>query len=156
MVDTVDQLTRSRIMSRVGGKNTRPERVLKRGLHKMGFRYRIHVVGLPGRPDLAFARFRAVCFVHGCFWHRHAGCRRATDPATRVEFWQAKFRQNIQRDRNTKKSLLEEGWRVAVIWECALDGERVQGTVEEIGHWLWGSEPELEIPHGRVQESERR
>ena len=93
---------------------------------------------------MVFRRFEAVCFVHGCFWHRHEGCPYATDPATRSDFWQAKFRANVARDRRTRKSLLEDGWRVAVIWECALrkDGaERVSLTLD---HWLRSSKQEFE------------
>lgn len=146
MSDIVERATRSRIMARVGSRDTKPELVLRRALHARGFRYRLHVRKLPGTPDMVFHRFRAVCFVHGCFWHRHSGCSRATDPATRAEFWQAKFRANVERDCKMRKKLLESGWRVAVVWECALRGELANRTVETLENWIRGSAREFETP----------
>ncbi|MDE0209403.1 MAG: very short patch repair endonuclease [Boseongicola sp.] len=146
MVDNVRQTTRSRIMSRVGIRNTGPERALRRGVHQRGFRFRLHVKGLPGTPDLVFPRFQAVCFVHGCFWHRHAGCSRSTEPGTRIEFWQEKFRKNVERDQRTKRKLLDDGWRVAVVWECVLGTREIGDSVDELCRWLQGAEQEGEIP----------
>ena len=97
MTDIVDKATRSRMMASITAKDTKPEHVLRRALHAHGFRFRLHVRGLPGTPDLVLRRYRAVCFVHGCFWHRHEGSY-ATTPATRPEFWQAKFDDNVERD----------------------------------------------------------
>ena len=150
MTDTVDKATRSRMMARIGSKNTLPELVLRRALHARGLRYRLHHRGLPGTPDLVFRRFRAVCFVHGCFWHRHAGCPYATSPATRPEFWQAKFDSNVERDRRNRLSLLEAGWRVAIVWECALRNDAV-GTALTLDAWLRGSDQSFEtrLPDGR-------
>lgn len=144
MADTVDQATRSRIMGRVSSKDTRPEVALRRALHARGLRYRLHVHDLPGTPDLTFNRFRAVCFVHGCFWHRHTGCPRATNPTTRSEFWQAKFMANVRRDRYVRQGLLDCGWRVGIVWECSLDNRLIVRTAGMVEHWLRGSEPEFE------------
>ena len=120
MIDVVDQKTRSRMMSRIRGKDTRPEMLVRSGLHRLGFRFRLHARNLPGSPDLVLKRYRAVVFVHGCYWHRHEGCRYATTPATRREFWLEKFRANVARDRRHQQKLREAGWRVFVVWECAL------------------------------------
>ena len=133
------------MMAHIGGKNTKPELVLRRALHARGFRYRLHDRTLPGTPDLAFRRFGVACFVHGCFWHRHVGCPYATDPATRSDFWKAKFRANVERDRRTTRELRESGWRVAIIWECALRSRnRADITVREFVQWIRGMECEFE------------
>ena len=126
---------RSRMMSSIRGKNTRPERILRSLLFARGFRYRLHVRGLPGSPDLVFPKRRAVVFVHGCFWHRHEGCRYATTPATRPEFWAEKFQANIARDARSEQALLDAGWRVAVAWECSLK-ERRDEVVSQLSDWL--------------------
>lgn len=120
MTDTVDHTTRSRMMSRIRGKDTRPEYAVRRGLHRNGYRFRLHSDGLPGRPDLVLPRFGAVVFVHGCFWHRHANCRYATTPSTRVPFWQEKFHRTVERDKANEERLLAAGWRVFVVWECGI------------------------------------
>jgi len=121
-MDTVDQATRSRIMASVGQKNTGAEILLRSTLHKEGFRYRLHVRTLPGSPDLVFPRFGAVIFVHGCYWHSH-GCYKSTVPKSRRKFWTEKFKANRQRDERNINHLLERGWRVMVVWECALLGK---------------------------------
>lgn len=108
------------MMSAIRGKDTRPELMVRRYLHAVGFRYRLHARNLPGTPDLVFPRYRAVVFVHGCFWHRHPGCHYATTPATRREFWLEKLEANRQRDLAARSSLLEKGWRVITVWECGL------------------------------------
>ena len=144
MTDIVDRATRSRMMAGIGSKNTKPEVVLRRALHARGLRFRLHDRKLPGTPDLVFRRFGAVCFVHGCFWHRHADCRFTTIPATREEFWQAKFEANVERDRRMRAQLLDAGWRVAIVWECALRKGVESGTVSEFEHWLRGSEREFD------------
>jgi len=113
------------MMSSIRGSNTRPEVVVRSYLHRAGLRFRLHVNDLPGRPDLVFPRFRAALFVHGCFWHRHKACRFTTTPATRPEFWQEKFRQNVARDRRAAALLRSAGWRVFTIWECEVDNEEV-------------------------------
>lgn len=120
MSDVVDSAKRSWMMSGIKGKNTRPELQIRRYLHRLGFRYSLHRQDLPGRPDLTMTRYRAVIFVHGCFWHAHASCRFAKVPATRPDFWRQKLQQNCDRDARQVRQLLELGWRVAVVWECAL------------------------------------
>jgi len=124
MVDIVDRATRSRMMAGIRGTNTVPELAVRRFLHRSGFRFRLHGRQLPGRPDVVLPKYRAAVFVHGCFWHRHPGCRFATTPATRRAFWQGKFRENVERDRRQQRALRSAGWRVFVVWECELDRPR--------------------------------
>lgn len=120
MIDVVDQATRSRMMSGIRGKDTRPELIVRSFLHRSGLRFRLHAK-LPGKPDLVLPKYRAVVFVHGCFWHRHDGCRYATTPKNNAVFWQEKFATNMRRDVEVQKQLDELGWRVFVIWSCELD-----------------------------------
>lgn len=105
-------------MSRVGSKDTLPELVVRRLLHSMGLRFRLHRKDLPGRPDLILPKYQTAIFVHGCFWHRHPGCSKTSNPKSRPEFWQAKFYANVQRDARVVSSLEAIGWKVEVIWEC--------------------------------------
>ena len=105
-------------MSRIRGRDTVPEIVVRRAAHRLGFRFRLCPDNLPGRPDIVFPRHQAVIFVHGCFWHRHEGCRYAYKPKSRVRFWTAKFRDNVARDLRNDAALRALGWRVLVIWEC--------------------------------------
>ena len=107
-------------MSAIKGKDTQPEMKVRRFLHKRGFRYRLHDKSLPGSPDLCLPRYRVVIFVHGCFWHRHEGCRLSYVPASNRDSWQAKFQQNVERDRRNIDSLVQTGWRVIILWECGL------------------------------------
>lgn len=146
MVDVVDARTRSRMMSGIRGRNTRPELALRRALHRMGVRYRLHVRSLPGNPDMVFPKSNAALFVHGCFWHQHPGCRYSTTPATRREFWQQKFKQNDDRDRKVKRELRERGWRVATVWECALKLEGEERVAAHVAGWLNSARPSLETP----------
>jgi len=136
MVDIVDAETRSRMMRNIRGKDTKPELLLRRGLHARGFRYRLHHKGLPGRPDLVFPKYRAAVFVHGCFWHRHPGCPKATTPATREDFWQSKFAENTARDRRNIDQLQSAGWRVLIVWECELARDALSPTVQRVADWL--------------------
>ena len=138
MPDIVDRATRSRMMAAVRSSNTAPELVLRGMLHARGLRYRLHDRTLPGSPDLVLRRFGAVCFVHGCFWHRHAGCTFATHPASGKKFWQSKFTANVERDRRHQRALLGSGWRVAIVWECALRRQRRVETAREFDIWLRG------------------
>lgn len=124
-MDTVDKATRSRIMSLVGRKDTGPEIILRLALHKLGVRYRLHDKNLPGSPDLVFPRYRAVVFVHGCYWHSH-GCNRSTIPKTRTGFWKSKFLANKERDERNLRLLKESGWRVRIVWECTVKGKTGQ------------------------------
>lgn len=117
-------------MSRIGPRDTLPELAVRRAAHRMGFRFRLHRKELPGRPDLVFARHRLAVFVHGCFWHRHAGCKNATMPKTRPEFWQRKFSGNVERDRRACEKLERLGWRTLIIWECqAEDAARLDSIL---------------------------
>lgn len=154
MTDMVDRATRSRMMASIGAKNTKPEMALRRALHASGIRFRLHTK-LPGTPYLALRRFGAVCFAHGCFWHRHPGCPYATTPATRTDFWQAKFNDNGERDRRSKRRLLEAGWRVAIVWECALIGDRTSDTARSLERWLHGTEREYQTDVARPSEVAR-
>lgn len=113
---------RSALMARIGPRNTKPEILVRRAAHRLGYRFRLYRADLPGTPDLVFPSRRVVIFVHGCFWHRHRGCSRCTAPKTRSAYWQAKFDANEARDARQIAELRELGWRVYVIWECeALD-----------------------------------
>jgi DNA mismatch endonuclease, patch repair protein len=146
MTDIVNKTTRSRMMAGIKGKNTVPERVLRQAMHKRGFRFRLHAKQLPGHPDLLFPKYKAAVFVHGCFWHRHRNCRYATTPATRTEFWQAKFAANVARDRISMTALINNGWRVAIIWECSLrNSVGIQETAEALSKWLVSDSFQLEL-----------
>ena len=118
MVDVFPPSKRSWIMSRVHGKDTKPELVVRSMLHRMGYRFRLHEKKLPGRPDIVLPRHRKVVFVHGCFWHGHKGCPRATIPETRREFWEKKLSGNIARDELNIRAVREQGWQALVVWEC--------------------------------------
>jgi DNA mismatch endonuclease (patch repair protein) len=120
MVDFLSPSERSERMSRIRGKDTKPELALRKVLHRLGLRYRLHGAGLPGKPDLVFRRYKAVVFVHGCFWHRHAECSIATTPKSNTSFWVEKFRKNVTRDASVTAQLEEQGWKVLVAWECEL------------------------------------
>lgn len=133
-------------MSGIRGKNTRIEITLRSGLHALGFRYRIHA-NLPGKPDLVFPRLKAVIFVHGCFWHAH-NCHLFKWPQSRVDFWQAKISGNAERDSKNEQKLLDAGWRVGVVWECALKGkERIDSTrvIQMCSAWLKSNRKRFEV-----------
>lgn len=123
-------------MSGIRSRNTRPEITLRKALHSRGFRFRLHGRGLPGSPDLVFPKYRAVIFVHGCFWHRHPGCSFATTPSTRPAFWEEKFRQNIERDARTLDAIHREGWDALVIWECELKPQALDLALDDAERWL--------------------
>lgn len=118
--------------------------LVRRWLHAAGFRFRLHDSRLPGSPDLVLRRRNAVIFVHGCFWHRHPGCRYATIPKTRAEFWQSKFDANLVRDGRNLHEVSDLGWRVAVIWECGLRPRHADVTLESLTEWLRGDSPRHE------------
>ena len=117
-MDKIDADRRSENMRRIRGKNSKPELLLRRAVHAAGFRFRLHRRDLPGTPDLILPRHRLALFMHGCFWHRHAGCHNCTMPSTRVDFWLKKFTANEARDVWVREELRSRGWRVEVIWEC--------------------------------------
>lgn len=111
-------------MSRIRSSNTSPEIALRRALHALGLRFRLHRKDLPGKPDIVLPRYKAVVFVHGCFWHRHAGCKVATTPKSNTQFWVDKFDRNVARDARSSGLLKSQGWRVTVVWECELASDR--------------------------------
>lgn len=118
MADFLTPEKRSALMSKVRGKNTKPEMIVRRSLHAMGVRFRLHVKELPGRPDIVMRPRKAAIFVHGCFWHSHAGCRRCRIPSTNSEFWAEKLERNRSRDQAAIAALEDNGWHVLVLWEC--------------------------------------
>jgi len=134
MADVVDEATRSRMMAGIRGKDTKPELALRRALHARGFRFRLHVPTLSGRPDIVLPKYHAAILVHGCFWHRHDGCRFATTPATRPDFWSEKFSRTVIRDARNVASLRDHGWRVATVWECDL--RRGETVINDLVDWL--------------------
>lgn len=122
-MDSLTKEKRSWNMSRIRSNDTTPELVVRSFLFRQGFRFRLHVKNLPGHPDIVLPKYKTVVEVRGCFWHRHPGCRQATTPSTNAEFWQEKFKRNVERDRNTEKLLKELGWNLIVVWECELKKE---------------------------------
>ena len=132
VADIVDPETRSRMMSGIRGKNTKPEMIVRRLLHAMGYRYRLHARELPGKPDIVFRRRRLAIFVHGCFWHRHSDpvCKLARMPKSRVDFWEPKLEGNRARDEANVAALEGMGWKVLLVWECQLrDSEQLGNTL---------------------------
>ena len=111
---------RSRNMSAIKSKNTKPEIKVRKVLHSMGYRFRLHRKDLPGSPDIVLPKYKTVIFVHGCFWHRHENCKYASTPKTRQEFWEAKFQENINRDKLNQENLSSKGWKIIIVWECEI------------------------------------
>lgn len=138
MADVLSPEQRRRNMSRIRGRDTEPEKIVRSMLHRMGYRFRLHRRDLPGRPDIVLPRLRSVIFVHGCFWHRHPGCRYATTPKTRAEFWQKKFEENVERDRRNIAALREAGWRVLCVWEC--ETRDLEGLEHQLQSFLEAAE----------------
>lgn len=118
MADTISSEQRSRNMSRIKSRDTKPEILVRSLLHRAGFRFRLHAKELPGKPDIVLPKYKTVIFVHGCFWHQHPGCSRATMPSTRTEYWQPKLKANASRDKLHRATLIDLGWEVRVVWEC--------------------------------------
>lgn len=132
MADTLTIEERSRLMAKIKGKNTGPERAMRSLLHRAGYRFRLHVRSLPGTPDIVLPRHRAVVFVHGCFWHRHPRCKTAAMPKSHRKFWADKFARNVANDRKHRRKLRRLGWRVVTVWECQLrHPERVRARIEK-------------------------
>ncbi len=147
MVDVVSPETRSRMMSGIRGKDTKPELLIRKSLFREGYRYRLYHKTMPGKPDLVLKKYRAVIFINGCFWHGH-DCKLFKWPKTRMDFWKKKIEGNRLRDEKVKQELLSSGWRVMTIWECATRGtERIalSEIVQEIIKWLESSESGHEI-----------
>ena len=129
-VDRISPDRRSDNMRAICGSDTKPELTVRRLLHSLGYRYRVNVKDIPGKPDVVFRERRKAIFVHGCFWHSHPGCPKAYRPKSRVEFWEAKFRRNQARDAEVGDALRSCGWTTVVVWECeAVDGERLRNTL---------------------------
>lgn len=140
MTDVVDRQTRSRMMSGIRGKDTKPELLVRKGLFNRGFRYRLHDKRLPGKPDLVFPKYSAVIFVHGCFWHGH-DCHLFKWPTSRKEFWYRKIMRNREVDHRSLEALQQSGWRILVVWECALKGRARRPSTEVIdttAKWILG------------------
>lgn len=141
-------LTRSEIMSRVKGKDTKPELVIRRALFARGYRYRLHDRRLPGKPDIVLKKYNAVIFINGCFWHGHKMCRRSKLPSTRKEYWRTKIERNVERDQESIKSLSDSGYRILIIWGCGLEGKNrlpFNELMDEVERWLHGNSQLKEI-----------
>lgn len=147
MVDIVDTATRSRMMSGIRSKNTKPELFVRKKLFREGFRYRIHVNSLPGKPDLVFPKYKSIIFVHGCFWHGHQACKLFKVPATRNEFWINKFAKNRENDTSVIRQLRDAGWRVAIVWECEIRNKAnaENHLIPALSDWIKGNSPIFEI-----------
>ncbi|MFN3973472.1 MAG: very short patch repair endonuclease [Gemmobacter sp.] len=140
------------MMARIRATDTKPEMILRRGLHAAGFRFRLHVRTLPGRPDLVLPKHRSVILVHGCFWHGHPGCQNFRIPKTRPEFWRAKIEGNRARDHRSLDALARDGWRVLVVWECATRAFFVDTLVAEVAAWLQGTDTSAELSSGGLSD----
>ena len=142
VVDFLDKAGRSERMSRIRSKDTKPELVLRRSLHKLGLRYKLGGSGLLGKPDLVFPKFKTAVFVHGCFWHRHANCKVASNPKSNSEFWCEKFAKNVARDAKVASELNAAGWNVVVVWECELNTKSsLSLTVQRVASNVRGVTP---------------
>ena len=151
MTDVVSPEVRSRMMSGIRGKDTKPEMIIRSSLHKLGFRFRLHSRSLPGKPDMALRKYQAVLFVNGCFWHGHE-CVLFKWPKTRPKFWREKIGGNKKRDTDNRRALLQDGWRVCTIWECALKGPArlpIEEVIEATASWITSNGQELEIDGDR-------
>ena len=138
MADIVTKEKRSRMMAGIRGTNTKPEITLRKELYKRGFRYRNHSKGIEGKPDIVLRKYNALIFVHGCFWHGHENCKLFRLPKSKVEFWAEKIGGNIERDKRKMQNLLDEGWRILIVWECSIKGkkERIPATADLVENWL--------------------
>jgi len=152
MADVVDSKTRSLMMSGIRSKNTKPELLIRKGLHARGFRFRLHDKLLPGKPDLVLPKYSAVIFVHGCFWHRH-DCHLFKWPKTRREFWHKKLLRNQEKDVESYASLKKDGWYILTIWECALKGRTrkpLDKVLDMAADWLVSGQRDRQIKGGRL------
>ena len=131
-MDRISGEHRSWNMSRIKSSNTKPEIIVRSLLHNMGYRFRLHRKDLPGKPDIVLPMYKSVIFVHGCFWHRHKGCKNTTTPKTKKVFWREKFKANVNRDRKAQEELKSMGWKILIIWECELsDLDKVKRFLKE-------------------------
>lgn len=147
MTDLMSTEARSKLMSRIRSKDTKPEMIVRRALHARGFRYVLHDKRLPGSPDLVFPKYRAVIFVHGCFWHRHKGCSLAYVPKSRQTSWTKKFANNVERDKADLNKLMAEGWRVLIVWECAVRApkKKMLANLDQVARWVSSSDRSSEV-----------
>lgn len=146
MADVVAPAIRSRMMAGIGGKDTRPEIIVRKALFAAGYRFRLHRRDLPGAPDVVLQGRRIAIFVHGCFWHMHTGCKNAKLPSTRPEFWRDKLEGNVERDLRATTTLLANGWRVLTVWECSTrDPAALAGLSASLSRWIENSDPSGEI-----------
>lgn len=153
MADVVDWQTRSRMMSGIRGKNTKPEIFIRKALHAGGYRFRLHRKDLPGSPDIVLPKYRAVILINGCFWHGH-DCRLFKWPKTRPDFWREKIERNIRRDQRNQANLKQLGWRLCILWECQIKGGgdvRRREVITRIMDWLDDETDEIHIPHSRTE-----
>ncbi len=132
MADVHSPATRSYNMSRIKGKDTKPEEIVRKHLFSQGFRYRKNVSDLPGKPDIVLPKYKTCIFVNGCFWHKHEGCKYFVWPKNNAEFWKAKIESNVARDLINQKKLQEQGWKVITVWECELRKDKMKQTLDEI------------------------
>ncbi len=147
MADVVSKEKRSQMMANIKGKNTKPELLVRSGLHRLGYRFKIHDNSLPGKPDIKLTKYRSVIFIHGCFWHKH-NCHLFKMPSTRQDFWRSKFETNQINDKENLKKLYDFGWRICVIWECSLKGKTklpLSKILNFCDEWLKSSDRFLEI-----------
>jgi DNA mismatch endonuclease (patch repair protein) len=156
MIDVVDKVTRSRMMAGIRGKDTKPELTLRRALHRRGLRYRLHVSGLPGRPDIVLPKHHAIVELQGCFWHRHANCPFCTTPATNIGFWKPKFSETVKRDKRNLEALRKLGWRVAVVWECSVKEIGAEAVATNLTKWLRSKSGFKEISGSTARQKARR
>lgn len=145
MPDVMTPEQRSSCMSHIRSKNTKPEILVRKELFSRGFRYRINVSGLPGKPDIVLPKYRTVIFVNGCFWHGHSGCRYFVLPKTNPTFWEQKIRSNQQRDKDDKVILESMGWQVLTIWECQLKKDCIERTVSDIVLHMQKAQPDAKL-----------
>lgn len=146
-MDVFSKEKRSQVMSQIRGKDTKPEKFIRSALHRIGYRYRLHVSDFPGKPDLVFPKYKAVIFVHGCFWHGH-NCHLFKWPKSRVEFWETKIFKNRENDNKSVNNLKTLGWRILLVWECAIKGKtKLEPTrlIEDVVQWLESEKKTYEI-----------
>lgn len=133
MSDIMTKEERSALMSKIKGKNTKPEMIVRKYLFARGFRYRLHDKYLPGSPDIVLPKYKTAVFIHGCFWHGHSGCRKARLPSSNIDYWEKKIHENLERDRKKIASMEEAGWHVLVVWQCDIDNKtRREKYLDEI------------------------
>jgi DNA mismatch endonuclease (patch repair protein) len=148
-MDIVSPKTRSRMMSGIRGRNTQPELYVRSLLHHSGFRFRLHRRDLQGCPDIVMPKYKAIIFIHGCFWHLHQGCKYVKMPSSSIKFWTEKLNGNRQRDLQNIDHLLSTGWRVLIVWECTIRANHGSELAEEIALWIHSSEKFAELPKSR-------